>query len=558
MLYGVYPYLMYVYTISIVQHTNSPRNKWFQLGMIPVVIYELLILGTYSIGFMKDRYMHDLVIILCFAVYAILITIVCHKHPSHIREKKYYILLMVAWMSVVSPVLLLLFPNLELTGIALSMLLLILYLYYQNRTIVVDYLLDIPNVRGFWRILDYMIGCQASMDILLVSIDDFKRVNEEFGHNNGNKLLLEVKKYLEAQAPKGMLFRNGGDEFTIILKKNSNISAMEFSDLVMERFTKKWVIGDVDCTLTACIAILEYPTAAETTDDIVSLLDYSMSYAKKHEKSQVVYADEGFKIKMYRRNQIISFLKKVVEESRMKVVYQPIYDVTNGTYQIAEALFRLEDEKLGNIPPYEFFPIAEEAGCVADIGYVLINKVGIYLEKLMEQGINAPVITVNFTRQQLLHEGALEKILQILKEHNVDPHNLAIEITPEVFSVHYHKVEKTMHQFAEKGIRFLLDGFGTEFPDMSKIFNLPFWIIKIDKRMMWQAEKDDTMYLLVSALTAVFAEKGILTLSEGIESEELKQISDLLFMDYLQGYYFAQPISGENACSYFIDKVEEK
>jgi EAL domain-containing protein (putative c-di-GMP-specific phosphodiesterase class I) len=253
------------------------------------------------------------------------------------------------------------------------------------------------------------------------------------------------------------------------------------------------------------------------------------------------------KEKMLRRTRISTILKEVMYDGKMYVKYQPILDVEKNCYTRGEALFRLQDGLLGDIPPYEFFPIAEENGYVVEIGYVLIDKVCQYIKSFEDEGKPAPIISVNFSRQQIMAEEVEQRIVDILDKYQLAPDTIAIELPEKVFASQYEEVKKRMVQMAEHGFRFYLDGFGTGFLDLSHLMELPFELIKINKNMIREAENNDTIYLLVSAMTAVFEENGKQILGDGIESKHLKEICDMLFMNYLQGYYFSEPISEDKA-----------
>ncbi len=435
----------------------------------------------------------------------------------------------------------------------------ILIMIFQVRYKPKDKLTGLPDRDAFCHLIDLKTKKKENMYVALIALDDFKVLNQELGYKNGNKFIQAISDYIVANSPKKCVARYGGDEFTVILDKNTHINIEKWLKKVFERFEEPWMIDNINYTISVSICILEVPKIADNTEDILSVLAYANSYAKKNGKETIINCDDEFKAKMNRRNRISSRLRQVVEEEKMDVYYQPIFDVQLGKYNIAEALFRLEDEELGNISPFEFFPIAEETGYVSDIGYILMDKVCKYIASLKGRVEKLPVISVNFTRQQFLYDGAVEKILSIIDKYEILPSNIAIEIPEEVFAQNYNKVAEKMREYDVAGINLFLDGFGTGFSNLHYILELPFKIIKINKNMIWEAEKNDSIFLLVSALTAVFGETGIKILASGIESESIKGIADLLFMDYLQGYYFSEPMEGDKAIEYYLrEPVEDE
>ncbi len=572
--YGFFAYLVLCYTIAVIYKYNTFLNIIFLIAIIPQVF---VIIGCVTkifgdgIAIVNDslevsrgnEYYIVIGIILLYFIITLLVSL-ANRHKMVDREQ--HSVYIVPTVCIIGCSIQFFLQNAEILSFVFAIGILIDYLALKKRVVTRDNLTGLPNMDSFWNMVDYRIAQKKSMDVVLISLDDYRLVNQEFGHVNGNKFIQVIGEYIVANSPKGSVARYGGDEFAVVFNKSENISIDEWANMIFQRFKEPWIVDELKYTITVTISMLEYPTLADSTEKIMSLLEYTNSYAKRNGKNAIIKCDEEFKVKMYRRSKILSFLKRVVEESSMYVFYQPIYDVKDGNYKMAEALFRLTDEELGNVPPFEFFPIAEEAGCVAQIGYILIDKVCAYIASFKTKVKDLPTISVNFSRQQLLYEGALDKILSIIAKYDIPTSCLAIEIPEEAFAHNYYRVAEKVKEFDRKGIQFYLDGFGTGFLDLSNVLNLPFKLIKINKRMMWDSEKNDSIYLLVSALTAVFDENGKKILAEGIESENLKSIADLLFMNYLQGYYFCEPMNEDAAAGFFLrepnhenqEKLEER
>lgn len=420
--------------------------------------------------------------------------------------------------------------------------------------IYLDSLTNLADGATFKSVLDARIKADRKMMIGMVSLDDFKRVNREYGYQNGDKFIQSVADYLKEICPEKTVFRYSGDKFTVILEDTSEEEMQTWCKRVTEQFDKPWQVGKIVHKITACISVVEYPKSATDRSEIIELLEYLNSFAKSGKKNQYIICDDSFRQKMERKVHIISVLKDVIKNGKMYVKYQPILDVKGNCYNRAEALFRLTDDDIGEISPIEFFPIAEEHGYVIEIGYVLIEKVCQYIKSFLDAGEEAPIVSVNFSRQQLMAEDVDKRVMDILNKYQIEPKYLAIELPEEVFSVQYDEVKVQMMSLYEKGIQFYLDGFGTGFIDLMHLIELPFEIIKISKNLIRAAEHNQTMYLLVSAMTAVFEENGSKILGDGIESEQHKALSDLLFMDYLQGYYFSEPVSEEKMRDFFEQK----
>lgn len=439
------------------------------------------------------------------------------------------------------------FKSVAILGFGYVVVLLLMYIYSYNRTIKIDSLTRLPDGSVFKQMLDYRIGQKQSMTVAMITLDDFKHVNREYGYHNGNRFLKLIAKYVKTQAPKQCMARYSGDKFAVVFDEHTYQDVQEWCNEILERFERTWELGKLHHKLSVCISLVEYPAMAETSEQILDLLEHMNTYGKKNKRNQCIICNDEFKEQMQRRLKIASILNEVVQERTMYVEYQPILEVEANAFTRAEALFRLKDEKLGDVPSTEFIPIAEENGYIIDIGYIMLEQVCQYIKMLEENSSNVPIISINFSRQQIMDEAVDMKVKAILEKYNVMPEYIAFELPESVFAVQYNAVKGQILRLHQLGCRFYLDGFGNAFLDLPRLMELPFEVIKINETMIKEAEENDSIYLLVSAMTAVFEENGKLILGDGIESEHLKEMADFLFMDFLQGHFLCAPLTAEFA-----------
>ncbi len=469
------------------------------------------------------------------------------QHRKYLFEKRQHVLFVVPVVLIVAYYLQYLLKSVGILGFSYVISALLMYIYSYNRTLKLDSLTRLPDGTTFKQMLDYRIGQKQSMVVAMITLDDFKQVNREFGYHNGNRFLKLIAKYIKKEAPFQCVARYSGDKFAVVFDDKSCEEVQEWCEHILERFEHSWELGKLRHKLSVCISLVEYPVMADDAEQILDLLEHMNTYGKQNKRNQYIICNEEFKLAMQRRLRIASILNEVVQERKMYVEYQPILSVVENSFTRAEALFRLKDEKLGNVSPLEFFPIAEENGYIIDIGYVLLEQVCQYMNSFQQNGGESPIISVNFFRQQIMDDGVEQKVMNILNKYNINPEKIAFELPEAVFGVQYNKVKEQVLKLHTLGFRFYLDGFGNAFLDMSRLLELPFEVIKINKMMIREAEQNDAMYLLVSALTAVFEENGKMILGDGIESEHLKEMADLLFMDFLQGHFLCEPKTAEEA-----------
>ncbi len=473
------------------------------------------------------------------------------KNRAIIIEKKRTILFAIPGLIFLVYYLQYCFPNLAIIGFGHIIVLLLLYLYAFHRLIKRDSLTRLPDGSSFKRMLDYRIGRQKPMTIAMVTLDDFKQVNREYGYQNGNRYLQLIANYIKEHAPHDCVSRYSGDKFAIVFDEQSFDDVRAWCDDLLLRFESVWEIGKLRHKLSACVSLLEYPAMADSSEQIFDLLEHMNIYGKRNKRNQCIVCNDDFKKDMERRLRIASILNEVVNDRKMHVEYQPILDVQANAFNRAEALFRMVDEELGNVPPTEFFPIAEENGYIVDVGYILLEQVCQYIKTFQDRGVSAPIISVNLFRQQIMDENVDDKVSSILNKYEIKPTNIAFELPESVFSVQYEKVKEQILRLHKIGCRFYLDGFGNAISDLSKLMELPFEVIKFNKKILKDAENNDAIYLLVSAMTAVLEESDKMILGDGIDSAHMKEMADLLFMDFLQGHYLCEPLSGDMANAEF-------
>ena len=432
-------------------------------------------------------------------------------------------------------------------GFSCAFILILIYLYSYHFNTRRDHLTHLANEHSFKKMIEYRVGNGQQMYVVMLNICDFKYLNKIYGYKKGDLFIKRVGEYLADVFSASCVARYNGDQFGIVI---DNVDKEKFQSCirnVYDRFEEKWVINKIEQKLSVTMVAVECPNMCNQVDEMEQILSYLLKEAKKKKVNECLVYNNEYKGLLERNQKIVSILKDVINNGNMFVVYQPIFDSSKNRYTRAEALFRLKDPVLHDISPAEFFPIAEEYGYVMDIGYVLLDKVCQYIKSFIAKGQEAPIISVNFSRQQLMTGDVGQKMMEILKKYDLSPEHIAIEVPESVFSVRYEKVKKQVMGLYELGFRFYLDGFGTGFLDLSHLMELPFDLIKIDKNMIREAENNDTIFLLVSAMTAVFEENGKKIVGDGIESEHLKETTDMLFMDYMQGYYFSAPVSEEDA-----------
>jgi diguanylate cyclase len=471
-------------------------------------------------------------------------------------ERKYmdrFLLRVISWFPFIALGILgvqLIYSNIILTGTAMMIATLAVHLNFQVKKISEDNLTKLPNRDTFAKTVEMVDKRGKPITIVLISLDDFKVINDTFGQLNGDRFLVAITAGLKELFPEEKLYRYGGDEFALILGKNNTLSEAQLIQRLKDKFHEPWHARGLQARISASIAILTLPLVQEEHLDPINLLDHAMRTIKNKGKGNSVICDESILRTMKRRNRLIERLKRGITTGSFSLNYQPIFHLTNETMNTAEALLRLQDEILGEIGPSEFIPLAEEIGIINEIGMWVLEEVCKFLKQLSEMFLEQPAISINFSVQQLTDNLLVEKIIKTMNDYEIPGSLLRFEITESTFiGSSYQEILSVMEPLIAKGIHFHLDDFGTGYSNLAYVINLPFECIKLDKSLLWDIEQNERMQVFVERLVRAVSQMGAKVIIEGIETQGQQEFIKRIGCDMVQGYYFSPPLSEQDFTS---------
>ncbi|HGT0226138.1 TPA: EAL domain-containing protein [Clostridioides difficile] len=473
-----------------------------------------------------------------FFFYAIYSAFLSFKYRKAMHESKIWVLI----VSIVAIILQAIFLQYLLTGTACACSLLLTYLSMQNRGLIIDDLTGVLNRQSFIQELDLNINTEQSGFIITIALDDFKFMNETFGTKNGDIALKEVGKYLIQIHDVNHVYRIGGDIFSIVVNSQLGIEPDDIIRKIEERFKKPWLVEEISFNLATSIAVVYYPENAETTEDVIVAIDFSIHEAKRSESRRVVYADASISEKIKKKHVIKNCLKEALKNDGFEVYYQPIFSNNRGRFTSAEALLRLEHKELGFIPPDEFIPIAEQTGLINSIGLVVFEKVCRFIASDEFENLKLDNIAVNLSVVQCMQKNLADDLLYLMNKYNVSPTKFKLEITETVAMGSFNIIKETMERLIDLGVKFALDDFGIAYSGVTNMLSLPFSVIKLDKSLIWSMNEDSRHKLTVETIIALINKLNMKAVAEGVET--IKCAEDLIAMEceYLQGYYFSKPV----------------
>nr|WP_207729250.1 EAL domain-containing protein [Hungatella hominis] len=560
--------IYFYYALSIL-YENQPRfpKRWLFL-LLPAVFYLLLVISNPFTGSLfslslETRYEQGPLIITTYLVFYIYCLFTCvtvvalgKRVDPTIRNILACFPLIAALVVIIQQI----FPEVILSGSAATCALLILYLYLQNKQISIDYLLGIPNHKEFLNSLQLQIKRHkdASFTILLVSLRNFKQVNDTYGQQNGDEFLKTVCNYLSNTVKPYQLYRYNGDEFAVLIPESDKETIIRLVKAIDGRFNQPWKSRDFRCMIGTVIAVTTYPKSADTMEDLINALEYTVSVAKDGKNGNICYCGPGMLDHVKRRFKVIDVLKDALTQGGFQVYYQPIWSVEKQCFTLAESLLRLPSTPLGPLYPSEFIPIAEETGLIVDITYYVLDTVCRFVHDLLDSGITMlESVTVNFSGVQFSQHNPAEKVISIIESHGIPYRMIKIEITESVLAESRQELEEFIDLMHAKGVEVSLDDFGTGYCNLVSVLSMDVDVIKLDKSLLWAAQKDQKTAIMMKSLARSVHELGMRVVSEGVETDEQRAFAEECCCDWIQGYYYAKPMPGEDAKRFLAERIEK-
>lgn len=322
-------------------------------------------------------------------------------------------------------------------------------------------------------------------------------------------------------------------------------AAQNFSDAIHGSFQ----MGKLELEMNFCLSVFRCPQDFEEYEKMMSFVNSFSSFLPAN--GVVTFLeDENDKQKFgfYLRNEIDRIIGNAIEENRFQMYYQPIYSVSKKRFTSAEALIRLFDEKYGFISPEVFITAAEKNGTILQIGEFVLDSVCCFVAECSRMGLPIEYIELNLSMKQCVQMDLKDKVLYYLKKYDLKPEQINLEITETAANTAQDIVEENIRALSEQGISFSLDDYGTGYSNLSRIIDLPFSIVKIDKSM---ADKvfDNKIHEILRYNIRLLKEIGMEVVVEGVETEEVLKQFEELGCDFIQGYYFSRPLP----CQEFLE-----
>jgi len=406
-----------------------------------------------------------------------------------------------------------------------------------------DGLTNLPNRKLFVEQLDQALSRRQDGERVLVAycdLDDFKVINDAFGHPAGDALLCAVADNLRNELRDAQIARLGGDEFAILLvEHDESASLLPVAKRIRDALVRPVDVQGSAIEGSASIGIAVAPADGVTGVDLVKHADLALYRAKKGGKSDFHFFEPSLDEEARQRREMEADLRLAINHGQFELFFQPLCSLTDGGIRGFEALLRWNHPEKGRISPGVFIPLAEETGLIMQLGDWIVREACRAAATWPEDYS----VAVNISPKQFGAPGLAATITQAFTQAGLSPRRLELEITESIFIADVDRTLSTLHSLRELGVRISLDDFGTGYSSLSYLRSFPFDKVKIDQSFVRDLDSaGNNGHALIRAITTLADALGMETLAEGVESPAQLEILRAEGCGNVQGFLLGKPM----------------
>lgn len=388
----------------------------------------------------------------------------------------------------------------------------------------------------------------AFLALLFIDLDSFKEVNDRFGHAMGDALLAEAARRIAGCVrASDTLARLGGDEFTLILAGLDRVGSVDrIAHEIIAALARPFELGEERAEISASIGIALYPADAREQADLIVHADQAMYASKKGGRNRFSYFTPDLQQAALARQRIAGDLRAAIAAQQFEILYQPIVSLATGAVRKAEALLRWRHPVRGLLGPAEFIPFAESNGLIVEIGDWVFREAARQARRWQRSLDPAFQISVNKSPAQFRRDAALyQGWLDYLRELQLPPQSIVIEIDEGVLLDGVNKVIERLRQYRAMGLQVALDHFGTGYSSLTHLKRFDIDFVKIDQSFAATLETDAGDLALCEAIIVMAHKLGLKVVAEGVQTRVQRALLADAGCDFAQGFMFGQPMTAD-------------
>lgn len=384
----------------------------------------------------------------------------------------------------------------------------------------------------------------AKVAFVFIDLDNFKYINDSFGHFFGDAVLAEIGKRLSNTVDAdSFVARLGGDEFAIVMTNVEILERLkEFARDLLLMLETSFKEKDISIHISGSIGIAIYPDHADGFEELLKNADTAMYKAKKQGKNQFVIFDQSMNLELFTKVTMESNLRTAVDNNELLLYYQPVYCLKTHKIRGFEALARWNSPVYGMVSPAVFIPLAEESGLISRIGKWVLQTACKFIRRLNDSRTEKLIISVNISVYQLTHDNFVDEVLNVLNENGLNTEYLELEITESILMEDVESNLEKIDTLKKYGIRVALDDFGTGYSSLTYLKKLPISILKLDKAFIDDIAVNKTDNDIVKSIIILANTLNLSVVAEGVEEKDQLDCLVEFGCDMIQGYYISKPL----------------
>lgn len=418
-----------------------------------------------------------------------------------------------------------------------------------------DILTGLPNRIMFNEILrqniEFARRYRQQFALLFMDLDGFKIINDTFGHETGDQMLIECATRLrQTLRASDFIARLGGDEFVILVR---NVTGMKnlttLVNKILATVREPIFVKDRELFFTASIGISVYPQDGEDKQALMKTADLAMYSAKEKGSNNYQFFSIGIKSQFQERSMFEEHLPRALARDEFFLEYQPKLNLRTGEITGVEALLRWRNPSLGLVTPMRLIPVAESTGLIVPIGRWVLKTACKKNMAWQSEGLPRIGMAVNLSHRQLMDDQLIDDIKAALWESGMDPELLELEITENLLLTYFPRIINVLNQLKELGVRLALDDFGSGYSSLAQIRHLPVNTLKIDRSIVGNVPVNNVDMAVIEAIVGIGKALDMTIVAEGVETPEQLAFLQDPFCDEVQGFYFSRPLAPDNVAT---------
>lgn len=554
-------FFLYVYVDIKVREQKRYSVKELIIRILPLVFAMVMVVfgdlqyykgtdGVYSYGTMAMTVYLSVIIYISL----IIICLFVKRNRFGKQERSTILVGVSSWVIIAS--IQFFNPTMLISSIALALMALFVYISLENPREYMD--CDMENVfsrKAYNLVITEELAAKQKFWIVNVALMNEPLLRNTYGAEAVPHTLEHIAKAISHYMQKDAYHSHR--KMVAAISKDKKVCEKEFLDGLLEEIRKELIQKHEMTDLR--ISILECPTYAETYTDVESIMDFinSRRFEEEVELSFVINQSMVEKHKYYETVDVI--VQKALREDGLEVFYQPIYSTGKRAFVSAEALVRVKDrETVGYISPDVFIPIAERRGYIGELGKVVFDKVCRFYKDNALQDLGVDYIDVNLSGQQVADHNLPHQLIESINQYELTPNRITLEITETAAVTTEEVFVRNVERLQGVGFGFSMDDFGTGYSNLSKMSDMDFDLIKLDKSLLWPCfdEKNKEALVIFNCCVDMIQQLGYDIVAEGVETKEQVDMLTEKGVAYLQGYYFSKPLSEEQYLEFM--KAQQK